>query len=125
MNTTIQHNHNNKKNFSPTTKELLYRLILPSPKQLSRLEFGEHVKCLADISNMYIKIDSTIFFVKRINSFGDACLCEVNDNGSIENIATIKPAGKAIELSFRYKGLRVSTKVKLSDILKTDGARYE
>lgn len=122
---TVQHNHNNRKNFKPQTKELLQRLILPNPNKLSSLEFDIPVKCMADIWNRYVKIDGCYFYFKRINQFGDTCICKIIDNGGTENIATVIPCGKSIELAFRHFGIRCRSKIKFTDIFKTDGARYE
>lgn len=92
-----------------------------SLKKLERKNFNFLVSSFADMWNEHIMINGKIFLVKRINEYGDACLCKVTDDAN-ENIGNLYCCGlkkNYFEIHFIYNGFSCRQRIKYTDVRKT------
>lgn len=72
---------------------------------------------LSDLMDKHIQVGGETLFIKRINEFGDACICEIGETGSYSNIGNLHPGTKKyLQLHFKYHGIHCIQRIYFTDI---------
>lgn len=87
-------------------------------KQIERLP-RTSVRCVANMSNSYVEIENKIYYVKRLNDFGEMALYSFDLTENMFSIANIWPNGiqkNYFTIKFIYNGLSCEKRIRYSEV---------